>query len=328
MTTSEYCAVRVRLKGRLNIFDNGPCAMQPVFRDYDQKALDDAYDQAVYAPNRDQLLERRNLASEAARRRLGEPQRFAYGAGANEQLDVYPTPWGTHIQVFVHGGAWRAGSAREYAAAAEMFAGAGAHYVALDFDNAPDCGGDLFVMAGQVRRAIAWVYRNAALFGGDAARVYVSGTSSGAHLAGVAATTDWERFGMPGNLVKGYALCSGMYDLRAPRLSKRSAYVRFSDEMETELSPQRHLERIRAPIVLLYGSLETPEFQRQTREFAAALERAGKAIELICAEGYNHFEIAETLANPYGPMGRAVLAQMGLFIRLEARGAPGAPSPT
>ncbi|MFL6567356.1 MAG: alpha/beta hydrolase [Burkholderiales bacterium] len=328
----------MRRVGRLNIFDNGPCAMQPVFRDYDQKALDDAYDQAVYAPNRDQLLERRNLASEAARTRLGEPQRFAYGAGPNEQLDVYASRTGTHIQVFVHGGAWRAGRAREYAAPAEMFIGAGAHYVVLDFDNAPDCGGDLFVMADQVRRAIAWVYRNAALFGGDAEHIYVSGTSSGAHLAGVAAATDWQRFGMPGSLVKGYTLCSGMYDLRGPRLSKRSAYIRFSDAMETELSPQRHVERICAPMVLLYGSLETPEFQRQAREFAVALEGAGKAVELIRAAGYNHFEVAETLGNPYGPMGRAVLEQMGLLVHPEstrpelirpgARGAPGAPSPT
>jgi arylformamidase len=95
-----------------------------------------------------------------------------------------------------------------------------------------------------------------------------------------------------------------------------------------ELSPQRHLERIRAPIVLLYGALETPEFQRQAREFAAALERAGKTVELILAPGYNHFEIAETLGNPYGPMGRAVLAQMGLVIPRAGRGAPGGPSPT
>lgn len=287
--------------------------MQPVFRDYDQKALDDAYDQAVYAPNRDQLLERRNLASEAARRRLGEPRRFAYGAGPNEQLDVYPARSGTHIQVFVHGGAWRAGRAREYAAPAEMFGDAGAHYVALDFDNAPDCGGDLFVMADQVRRAIVWVYRNAAAFGGDAERIYVSGTSSGAHLAGVAATTRWdERFGVPGRVVKGYALCSGMYDLRGPRLSKRSSYVKFTDRMEEELSPQRHLERINAPITILHGTLETPEFQRQSRDFAAALKKAGKQVDLIVAEGYNHFELTETLANPHGPLGRAVLAQMKL----------------
>src|SRR5262245_33579838 len=266
--------------------------MQPVFRHYDQKALDDAYDQAVYAPNRDQLLERRNRASEAARARLGEPRRFAYGPGLNEQLDVHATARGRHIHVFVHGGAWRAGRASEYATAAEMFVDAGAHYVALDFDNAPDCRGDLLVMADQVRRAIAWVYRNAAAFGGDAERIYVSGTSSGAHLAGVAATTDWQaRFTLPNDIVKGYTLCSGMYDLEAPRLSKRSAYVRFSDEMEAELSPQRHLERVRAPIVLLYGSLETPEFQRQAGEFAAALARAGKAVELIVGEAYNHFEI-------------------------------------
>jgi arylformamidase len=304
--------------------------MQPVFRDYDQKALDDAYDQAVYAPNRDQLLERRNRASEAARGRVGEPRRFAYGAGRNEGLDVYPCgTGGSPVHVFVHGGAWRAGRASEYAAAAEMFVDASAHYVALDFDNAPDCGGDLFVMADQVRRAIAWVYRNAALFGGDAQRMYVSGTSSGAHLAGVAATTDWQaQFGLPDDIVKGYTLCSGMYDLKAPRLSKRSAYVRFNDEMEAELSPQRHLERVRAPIVLLYGSLETPEFQRQTREFAAALQRAGKAVELILGESYNHFEIAETLGNPYGPMGRAVLAQMGLSIRQGEPAARGDPSPT
>ena len=303
--------------------------MPPVFRDYDQKALDDAYDQAVWAPNRDQLHTRRKRASEAARRRLGEPVRCAYGPGPNEQLDVYPTTRGSSIQVYVHGGAWRAGRAAEYAAAAEMFVDAGAHYVALDFDNAPDCAGDLFVMAGQVRRAIAWVYRNATSFGGNPEHIHVSATSSGAHLAGVAATTEWQaQFGLPANLVKGYALCSGMYDLRGPRLSKRSAYVRFTDEMEAELSPQRHLERIRAPIVLLHGSLESPEFIRQTREFAAALERAGKAVELVVGEGYNHFEIAETLGNPYGPMGRAVLAQMGLVIRPAARGAPDAPSPT
>jgi arylformamidase len=303
--------------------------MQPVFLDYDQKALDDAYDQAAYAPNRDQLLARRDRNSRLARERLGEPRRFAYGPGRNEQLDVYCTSKGNPVHVFVHGGAWRAGRAAEYAAPAEMFVHAGAHYVALDFDNAPDCGGNLLAMADQVKRALAWVYRNAALFGGEPQHIYVSGTSSGAHLAAVAASTDWEgAFGLPGNLVRGYTLCSGMYDLRAPRLSKRSAYVSFTDEMEAALSPQRHLARIHAPIVLLYGSLETPEFKRQAQEFAAALAAAGKAVELVHAEGYNHFELAETLGNPYGPMGRAVLAQMGLFIRPGAPGAPGAPSPT
>jgi arylformamidase len=103
-----------------------------------------------------------------------------------------------------------------------------------------------------------------------------------------------------------------MYDLRGARLSKRSEYVSFTDEVEEKLSPIRHLEAINAPIVVLFGSLETPEFQRQSREFADALTRAGKPCEQIYAEHYNHFEMQDSLGNPYGPFGRALLALMRL----------------
>ena len=276
-----------------------------VFLDYDQKALDDAYDQAVYAANRDQVIARFAGASRVTRRQLGEPQRFSYGKSPIEGLDVYRTRKpDAPVNVFIHGGAWRAGLARDYAFPAEMFASSGSHFVVLDFNNVLETGGDLMVMADQVRRAVAWVIDNARQFGGDPGRVYVSGTSSGAHLGGVVAIS--------GFAVKGYLLASGMYDLRAPRLSKRSSYVTFTDAVEDALSPQRHLSRIGAPIVLLYGSLETPEFQRQSHDFATALQKAGKPVELIAAEGYNHFELTETLGNPFGPLGRAALKQMGL----------------
>jgi arylformamidase len=285
-----------------------------VFLDYDQQALDDAYDQAVYAPNRVQVNARLAQASELARQRLGAPLRLAYGPAAIEKLDIYRAQGaGAPIVVFIHGGAWQSGTAADHAYAAEVFVRAGAHFVALDFDRVQDAGGSLFPMVDQVRRAVAWVYRNAASFGGDPDRVHVVGKSSGSHLGGCVAITDWRKeFGLPAQTVKGYTLQSGMYDLRGPRLSKRGAYVKFTDAMEEELSPQRHLDRIVAPIVLLYGSHETPEFQRQSREFAAALRAASKPVELIYAEGYNHFEIAETLANPYGYVGRAVLEQAGL----------------
>ena len=270
--------------------------MAKVFLDYDQAALDAAYDQAAYATNRDQVLARFAQASELARRRLGAPDRHQYGAAAIEGLDLYKTSKpNAPVLVYVHGGAWRAGMARDYAFPAEMVLNAGAHYAVLDFNNVLETGGDLMPMAEQVQRGIAWA-------AGNFASVFVCGTSSGAHLAAVAATTD-----LP---VKGYLLGSGMYDLRGPRLSKRSSYVKFTDAVEDALSPQRHLERVHAPIAIVYGSLETPEFQRQSRDFADALTRAGKSAEVIRAEGYNHFELTETLANPYGPLGRALLAQM------------------
>jgi arylformamidase len=225
--------------------------MTKVFLDYDQDGLDRAYDQATYAPNRDQLLARMAANSELARRRIGPPERFSYGSKPIEGMDVYrTTKENAPINVFVHGGAWRAGLARDYAFPAEMMLAAGAHFVVLDFENVTETGGDLMPMADQVRRGISWVSANSKLFGGDEKRLYVSASSSGAHLAAVAATA--------GLSVKGWALCSGMYDLRGPRLSKRSSYVKFTDDSEEALSPQRHVSRIDAPLVLLYGSLETP----------------------------------------------------------------------
>ena len=285
-----------------------------VWLDMDQAALDAAYDQSAYAPNREQILARNAVNSERARARLGPPRRYAYGPTPIEALDVYPTARAAApINVFIHGGAWRGSLARNNAIAAELFVNAGAHYVVPDFAWVQDVGGSLFPIADQVRRAVAWVYRNAEHFGGDPRRLYVSGFSSGAHLAGVLLTTDWAKdFGLPADMLKGGLCGSGMFDLKPVRLSARNSYVAFTDEMEHALSPQRHLDKLVAPLVIAHGTLETPEFQRQSRDFAAAVRAAGKRVELLVGDGYNHFELYETLANPYGLLGRAVLAQMSL----------------
>jgi arylformamidase len=192
---------------------------------------------------------------------------------------------------------------------------AGAHSVILDFTNIDAAGGNLMTMAKQVRSAVAFVYENAASFGGDPNRLYVSGHSSGGHLASTVVAADWRKdFGLPADVVKGALLCSGMYDLKPVRLSARSNYVKFTDEIEQELSALRHLDRFACPLVVGYGTCETPEFQRQARDFVAALEAARKPVGLLVGEGYNHFEILETLASPYGLLGRAALAQMGIPI--------------
>ncbi len=285
-----------------------------VWLDLDQRELDDAYDQSAYAPNRDQLVARNARNSEGVRARLGPPERHAYGSTTLEALDVYRTPQpDAPINIFIHGGAWRSRLAKHYAYPAELFVRAGAHFVVPDFAGVEDVDGSLVPMAAQVRRAVAWVYRNARRFGGDPGRLYVSGHSSGGHLAGVVLTTDWSNgFDLPADVVKGGLCCSGMFDLKPVRLSARNRYVTFTDDMEHALSPQRHLDKLSAPVIVAHGTLETPEFQRQSRDFAAAVRAAGKPATLLVGEGYNHFEIIETLANPYGLLGRAVLEQMAL----------------
>jgi arylformamidase len=296
-----------------------------VWRDMDQKALDDAYDQDVYAPNRPFIVTRRIAASERARAILGPPQRVAYGPSEYEQLDIFraapslPSPasgggkgGGAPINVFVHGGAWRRNRAADYALQAELLVHAGAHAVIIDFINVEQAGGDLLPMYEQVRRALAWTWRNAESFGGDRERFYISAHSSGSHLAACFLTDGWREEDLPKNFCKGALLLSGMYELEPVRRSKRSSYVTFTDAMVEKLSSQRHLDGLQTPLVLAYGTCETPEFQRQTREVFAAVLGLGKPAELIVGEAYNHFELLETLANPYGLTGRAMLRQMKL----------------
>lgn len=284
-----------------------------VFRDMDQQALDEAYDQEIWAPNRALIVERRKAASDRARAILGQPKRVAYGPTEHEGLDIFDCgSKDAPVNVFVHGGAWRRNVAADYALQAEVLVRAGAHCVIIDFINVDQANGDLVPMYSQVRRALGWVCRNAASFGGDPERIYVSAHSSGSHLAGVVLTRGWQEEGLPPDAFKGAVLLSGMYDLAPVRLSKRSGYVRFTDEMVHKLSGQRFLDGLHTPLVLAYGTCETPEFQRQSRDFADAVRAAGKPASLIVGTGYNHFELLETLANPYGLTGRAMLEQMQL----------------
>lgn len=286
-----------------------------VWLDMDQQELDDAYDQIVYAPNQPNITERRAANNEKVRAILGPPERVAYGSADIEKVDIHRTKRpNAPVAVYLHGGAWRGGRAAQNAYMAESFTKAGAHFVAVDFNNVMETGGDLFPMVDQCRRAVAWAYRNASRFGGDPNQVYLCSHSSGSHLGGCVLVTDWAKEGLPLDIVKGALLGSGMYDLKAVRLSKRANYVKFTDEMEQALSTQRHIERLHTPLVLTYGSLETPEFQRQSRDFYAAVRASGKPVQLLVGMGYNHYESQETLGNPYGFMGRAALEMMKLSV--------------
>jgi arylformamidase len=298
------------------VHEKGPL----VFLNDDQVELDAAYDQSFYEANIGQIGARGRSNSDAVRARLGEPERVAYGPTSIERLDIYRAKQAhAPIFIFIHGGTWRTGNSRGSAAPAELFHDRGVHYVALDFTNVLDAGGDLRPMAQQVRSAIAWVAKHAASFGGDAERIYIGGHSSGGHLTGVALVTDWQKdFGLPADTIKGGICISGMYDMKPVRLSARGNYVKFDDAMEESMSTIRHLALLHTPVTVAYGTFETPEFQRQGRDFAAAVKAAGKRVTVVEGKNYAHMEMGESLANPYGPGGRAALAMMGLGVACAA----------
>ena len=69
---------------------------------------------------------------------------------------------------------WSTGRASVIPGSAEMFVKAGAHFVAVDFSSVDDTGGDLTKLVDQCRRAVGFVHRNAANFGGNADRIYLA----------------------------------------------------------------------------------------------------------------------------------------------------------
>ena len=283
--------------------------MNYVWRDMTQEELDRAYNQSDYAPNREQILARYAVNSEMMRRRVGMPEHIAYGAGIKERIDLFRCHEGkAPCVIFVHGGAWRSGLAESYAYLAEIFINAGLHCALPEFDWVQDCGGDLLPMADQVGHAMARVCSSADELLIDKDRIYLCAHSSGSHLAASVLTGYRDRIeGLHDNSIKAALLCSGMYELEPVRLSARSAYVAFTDEAEHLLSPMRHMDKLKTPMIVAHGTCETPEFQRQTVEFADALRARHLLLEHIVAEHCNHFEILETLANPYGLLGQAAL---------------------
>jgi arylformamidase len=82
--------------------------------------------------------------------------------------------------------------------------------------------------------------------------------------------------------------------------------------MKDSMSAIRHIDRLHAPITVTYGTFETPDFQRQSREFAAAVKAQGKPVRLVEAPNYAHVEMCESLGNPYGANGRVALEMMKL----------------
>lgn len=283
-----------------------------VWQGLDQAALDRAYDQAAWAPNMQAVLARYAQRSEAARERLGAARRVAYGAGANEAMDFFSGGHaGAPVLVFVHGGAWRSGKARDYAFVAEPFVRRGLHVAIPDFDWVQDRQGDLAPVADQVARALAALQAQAQPLGIEASQVHLAGHSSGAHLAALAATRAGAP-GLPAGAVRSLVCCSGLYELEPVRRSARSRYVHLDDASVDALSPLRRAHRLQVPVRVVCGAMESPQFLWQAEAWAQALRAAGRPVAHEVAEGLNHFEVLEALVDPGHPLGARMTEWLGL----------------
>jgi arylformamidase len=284
----------------------------PVFREYDQKALDAEYNNRVKV--RDALEWLARYGAESARARAELPLAFdvPYGPHHAERLDVFPAakPGPSPVHVFIHGGYWHRLDKTDFSFVVRGLRPAGAVTVVLNYALVPSV--DLDELVRQCRAGLAYVHRHAREWDGDPERITVSGHSAGGHLVAMLLATDWASLGTPADVVKAGCAISGLYDLEPIRLCYLNQVLALTSDSARRNSPVHRAPARPAPLILALGGLEGPEYHRQTLDLATVWRARGVPIEVMDLEGHDHFSIVAELQSPFSPLARAVQGQMGL----------------
>ena len=284
----------------------------PVFREYDQQALDAEYNNR--AKVKDAMAWMTRAGAESARARAELPLRFdvPYGARHGERLDVFPAarPGPAPVHVFIHGGYWQRMDKADFSFVVRGLRPAGALTVVVNYGLVPSI--DLDELVRQCRAAIAFVHAHAREWGGDPARISVSGHSAGGHLVAMLMATDWTAFGAPADVLEAGCAISGLYDLEPIRLCYLNDVLRLTPETARRNSPIHLVPTRPTPLILAVGASEGPEYHRQTDELATAWRARGVPIEVLDLAGHDHFSIVAELESPFSPLARAIQGQMGL----------------
>jgi arylformamidase len=252
--------------------------------------------------------------AESARARAELPLRFdvPYGARHGERLDVFPAarPGPAPVHVFIHGGYWQRMDKADFSFVVRGLRPAGALTVVVNYGLVPSV--DLDELVRQCRAAIAFVHAHAREWGGDPARISVSGHSAGGHLVAMLLATDWTAFGAPADVLEAGCAISGLYDLEPIRLCYLNDVLGLTPQVARRNSPIHLVPTRPTPLILALGATEGPEYHRQTDELATAWRARGVPIEVLDLAGHDHFSIVAELESPFSPLARAIQGQMKL----------------
>lgn len=285
-----------------------------IWGDYDQVALDEAYDAMGSVDDFDAYLRGYTTDSAQARDTLAGARDVAYGAHKDQVLDVFRAPGQSTpapVNLFLHGGYWRRLTKDENGFAALALAPAGATVMVNTYSLAPDVHLDVIVR--QCREAVVWAYRNAAAHGGDPERLYISGHSAGGHLVAMMLATDWAgEYGLPADVIKGATVISGIFDLRPLRHAEPQEWLQLSEEAAHRNSPLFHLPTHTCPVIVAYGADDPAGFHDQSQAYMAALEAHGVTVAADVFPGLDHFAAGNVLMDPENSVTRQIIAQMEL----------------
>ena len=257
----------------------------------------------AYAPYFEQYVAR----SREAVRLSGWHKDSRWGQQPEETLDYLPAGApDAPLLVFFHGGYWQELSKNESLFAAPDCVANGIAFAAIEYALAPKA--KLETIVDQARRAIASLHRQAATLGFDARRIYVAGSSAGAHLAAMLLVEGWQtEYGLPAGAVSGAILLSGIYDLEPLVGTYIDAALQLTSADVAIRSPARLKLGPGVKTIVAWAENETAEFKRQSGSFAGKLQASGFPVSVFEVAGANHFDIVFALADITTQLGRATI---------------------
>lgn len=287
--------------------------MSVIFRGYSQEQLDSLLNARARVPDNleytDRFAERSKITRGRVRCRLNIP----YGSNPRERLDLFlprETSAGVAVNLFFHGGYWRASEKERYSFIAEPVVQAGAASVIVEYALVPSVTLDELI--AQCRRAVAHVVEHAEELSIDPERVYVSGHSAGGQIVGMLMADGWQApLGLSRDVIKGGCGISGLYDMEALRLSYLNETLGLDVDAAARNSPCLLRPATDAPLIAAVGGLEGEEFLRQNDTIAAAWGSRVQVTPMIL-EGLHHYSAVESLGDAHSELCSAILAQMGL----------------
>lgn len=280
-----------------------------VYKGMTAEQLGDAYNVFLTIPDPMGWLQANRVRAQLVEAELKPIKDLAYGEEPIQKLDIYAPKDAKNAPVLIdiHGGGWTAGSKNPRALQAQSVNAIGAIWVPIDYGLAPEYSMDQ--MIDHVRRAISWIYRNIAQYGGDPDQLFVFGNSAGAHLAGTALMPAWpHKYGIPENVIKGAVLTSGVFDLEVVlhALPGPQEALKMTLAYALHASPILHLPEHLIPIIVAYGQDELEGFILESKNYALALKKAGFDVTLIEVPAAHHFDMINELANTHGQLFKAV----------------------
>lgn len=273
--------------------------MPPLYRDFaNQAQIDAQYGTQRWVPDPEGEARHYVERSRYARTRLRCTLDLPFGPTLDETLDIFPADQsGAPVFIFVHGGYWRANTAKEFSCVALGLQPLGITTVVVNYALCPKVTID--EITRQVRAATAWVLRNIERHGGDPSRVALGGHSAGGHLTAMALQTRWtEEYGLPEDPLAAAVLVSGIYDIQPLRYSYLQPQIQLDDGIVLRNSPLASVRRCTTPALITWGREESDEFRRQSSAFHAAWQKKGNASELVPQEGCHHFTAIHGFEDP------------------------------